>query len=293
MRATQSIGLLEGLRMHRPVFALLILLWLPLMGAAQPPERAATATPDAHLPPALHPVLQAGFKVTRDFAAVGGLTGWVLRAPDGEYNVFYSTPDGQNLIAGALVSADGENLTQRYVAEYVPKPDLAALWVRFEQANIVISGAQRDPKGVVYVIMDPNCIFCHFLWMALKPYEAAGLQVRWIPVGFLHQDSAGKAAAVLKGGETAFERMQQEFDEATESAGIAAVEVTPALRAKLDANLALMRDAAVRGTPGIFYKDGSGKVHRRDGMPMLSELPRLTGLPEQAELDPNLSRFKH
>jgi thiol:disulfide interchange protein DsbG len=279
--------------MHRTGCVLSVLLWLPLMGSAQPVEQAATASPDAHLPPALHPVLQAGFKVTRDFPAAGGLTGWVLRAPDGEYNVFYSTPDGQYLMAGALVSGDGENLTQRYVAQYVPKPDLTALWQRFEKANIVTSGAQRDPKGVLYVIMDPNCIFCHFLWMALKPYEAAGLQVRWIPVGFLHQDSAGKAAAVLKGGETAFERMQQGFDEATESAGITPVEVTPALQVQLDANLALMRDAAVRGTPGIFYKDDKGAVHRRDGMPMLSELPRLTGLPEQAETDPSLARFKH
>ena len=276
--------------MLRTVVALSLLVLLPLTGIAQPP---APAGPDADTPPALHPVLQAGFKVTRHFTAVSDLTGWVLRAPDGQYSVFYSTSDGQNLIAGALVTSSGENLTQRYAAQYVPKPDLTALWLRFEQASVVVSGTQRDARGTLYVIMDPNCIFCHFLWMALKPYEAAGLQVRWIPVGFLHEDSAGKAAALLKGGEAAMTRMQEGFDEATESAGIAAVEVTADLRSQLEANLALMRDAAVRGTPGIFYKDGSGHVQRRDGMPMLSELPQLTGLPEQPEPDPKLSRFKH
>jgi thiol:disulfide interchange protein DsbG len=275
------------------LFVLSLALLLPLTATAQPVKTDTLLRGDPDVPPGLHPVLQAGFKVTRQFVAVSNLTGWVLRAPDGQYNVFYTTADGQNLIAGALVTGAGENLTQRYVAQYVPKPDLSALWLRFEKASVVVSGTQRAPKAALYVIMDPNCIFCHFLWIALKPYEAAGLQVRWIPVGFLHEDSAGKAAALLKGGEAALTQMQEGFDEATESAGIASVEVTADLGAQLEANLGLMRDAAVRGTPGIFYRDGSGHVQRRDGMPMLSELPHITGLPEQPEVDPKLSRFKH
>jgi thiol:disulfide interchange protein DsbG len=139
--------------------------------------------------------------------------------------------------------------------------------------------------------MDPNCIFCHMLWIALKPYEAAGLQVRWIPVGFLQKDSSAKAAAILTDGEPALEQCQQHFNVQTESGGIDGIAITPAMRAKLASNLQLMRLAGVEGTPGVFYKDAAGHVMRQDGMPSLSELPKITGLPPQPETDPQLARF--
>jgi thiol:disulfide interchange protein DsbG len=139
--------------------------------------------------------------------------------------------------------------------------------------------------------MDPNCIFCHLLWIALKPYESAGLQVRWIPVGFLHEDSAAKAAALLTGGESAFTQLQEKFDEKAESGGIAGIAITPELKSALNANLALMRDARVQGTPGIFYRDAGGHVRRQSGMPSLADLPGITGLPSQPETDPELAQF--
>lgn len=51
-------------------------------------------------------------------------------------------------------------------------------------------------KNVIYVFFDPNCVFCHFAWKALQPYVKAGLQVRWVPVGFLKPTSAQRAAAI-------------------------------------------------------------------------------------------------
>jgi thiol:disulfide interchange protein DsbG len=274
-----------------PGAVVLLLAALPFGATAQTPGAGSGTDANVAAPPALHYVLQRGFHIVKSFAAVSSLTGWVMQAPDGQYGVFYSTSDGQNLIAGRLMAGSGEDLTQRYVAQYVPQPDFAALWTKFENAAFVVTGAQHSRSGVLYAIMDPNCTFCHLLWIALRPYEAAGLQVRWIPVGFLHEDSAAKAAALLKGGEAALTQMQEKFDERTESGGLAGVEITPDLKAKLDANLALMREANVHGTPGLFYKDAAGHVQRKDGMPKLAELPAITGIPAQPESNPSLARF--
>src|SRR5208282_818581 len=167
--------------------AAVVLLGLPLIGAAP----AQPAAPAVATPPALNFLLQQGYHVIRSFQAVSGLTGWVIQSAGGENNVFYSTADGQSLIAGDLLTGEGDNLTDRYLDQYAP-PDLSAIWARFDKAGTIVAGTHSDPKSVIYVIMDPNCIFCHLLWIALKPYEAAGLQVRWVPVGFLHHDSAAK-----------------------------------------------------------------------------------------------------
>jgi len=255
------------------------------------PAFARDASPEhAPQPPAgLTAPLRAGFQVHKQFIAASGLTGWVLQSPDGQYHVFYTTADGQHMIAGALVSSAGVNLTERYTEQYVPKPDLSALWEKFERSNYIVAGEKKNPKSVIYAFLDVNCVFCHYLYLALKPYEAAGLQVRWIPVGFLREDSAAKAAAVLEGGEAVLEEYESKFGQPDAPKGIP---VTPELKAKIDANQALMREAQVTGTPGIFYKDASGNVLRRDGMPMLSDLPTITGLPEQPQTDERLNRFR-
>lgn len=263
---------------------------IAMVRASQPSDHPTTA-PTPAVPQALQPALRDGLRVTSTFSAASGLTGWVMRQPDGEYTVLYTTADGQTLVIGELLSGAGQNLSEQYAERYVPHLDLTALWGQLEKANVVVAGAKQASKSAIYVIVDPNCIFCHLLWIALKPYEAAGLQVRWVPVGFLHEDSSAKAAAILKGGESALEQCQQHFDVQAESGGIAGIDVTPELRAKLESNLQLMREARVQGTPGIFYKDAAGHVMRHDGMPLMSKLPSITGLPAQPETDPQLARF--
>lgn len=257
--------------------------------ASQPPDHSST--PTQAVPQALQPALRQGLRVISNFPAASGLTGWVMRGNDGKYMVAYTTPDGQTLVVGELINSSGQNLSELYADRYVPSPELTAVWADLEQATVVVTGSKERSKSVVYVIMDPNCIFCHLLWIALKPYEAAGLQVRWVPVGFLHEDSSAKAAAILQGGEPALEQCQQHFDVKTESGGIKGIAITPELQTKLESNLHIMEQARVRGTPGIFYKDAAGHVVRRDGMPSMSELPIITGMPAQPETDPQLDRF--
>lgn len=242
-------------------------------------------------PAALDGPLHSGYRVIRRFAAVSSLTGWIMRSPQGRYVVVYTTPDGRALISGRVLTSSGEDMTERYAALYVPQLDLDALWKKFATAASVVVAGAPHPKSVIYVVMDPNCIFCHMLWVALQKYEAAGLQVRWIPVGFLHADSPGKAAAILQGGDPVLTRMQEKFNLRLESGGVPGISITPKLAKELGSNTALMHEAHVMGTPGIFYKDRAGHVHLREGMPMMSELSALTGLPAQKETAAILARF--
>lgn len=254
---------------------------------------ASPSVSSANYPLALDHPLRAGFTVVREFSAVSHLSGWVLRGPHGRYHIVYTTPDGHTLISGRVLTAAGVNLTARYTALYAPKLNLDALWHEFATQGTVIVAGARHPKSIIYVIMDPNCIFCHMLWIALRRYEAVGLQVRWIPVGFLHKDSPAKAAALLKGGNPVLTAMQEKFNVRRESGGVPGIPITPKLKAELAANMALMHAGHVMGTPGIFYRDAAGHVHFKDGMPLLSELPAITGLPAQKENAPILAQFAH
>lgn len=233
--------------------------------------------------------LLPGYRVIRKFSAISQLTGWVLKDPDGRYDLVYTTSNGQALFSGALLTASGEDLTKHYRALYFPKRNLRSLWNAFHsKANVVVSGAKK-PRSVIYVIMDPNCVYCHMLWLALRPYEAAGLQVRWIPVGFLHKDSPAKAAALLQGGEAVLTQMQTKFNVRLESGGAPGIPITAPLKKELAENMALMQEAGIVGTPGILYMDKKRTVHLSAGLPTLSELPRITSLPVQEETNPALA----
>ncbi|MBC8742044.1 thioredoxin fold domain-containing protein [Paraburkholderia sp. UCT31] len=142
--------------------------------------------------------------------------------------------------------------------------------------------------------MDPNCIFCHPTWKALQPYEAAGLQVRWVPVAFQQASSAGKAAALLESRDPqAMLRHGESTNvEEKESIRIDPIPVSVAAEAKIDANGKLMADMGFSGTPTVLYKDASGAYVALQGMPTLSQLPKILNMPEQAVTDPELQRFR-
>lgn len=66
----------------------------------------------------------------------------------------------------------------------------------------------------------------------------------------------------------------------------------PDIEAKIRSNLELMQKFGITGTPGVIWKDKNGKVFVKSGPPRLSELPAMTGLPEQKVDDPESARFR-
>ncbi|MGC2517549.1 MAG: disulfide isomerase, partial [Burkholderiales bacterium] len=79
----------------------------------------------------------------------------------------------------------------------------------------------------------------------------------------------------------------------TYDGGIApAADVPAALAAQLEANTRLMERFGAPGTPALVWKDKAGKVRVKLGMPRLSQLPAITGLPAQKIDDPELVEFR-
>jgi thiol:disulfide interchange protein DsbG len=237
---------------------------------------------------------QGGGKVVQTFQAASQLKGWVL-SKGGRYTLVFTTPDGKTLIVGELIDDSGKNLTAEYARQYLPKPDLAALFPELEHSANLVEGARKSPKSVIYVFFDPNCPFCHLTWKALQPYEKAGLQVRWVPVAYLMQTSPGKAAAILEAKDrtAAFRQNEEKYNEERHEGGIDPLSKPSANTVRqLQANNELMQKFGAFGTPALVWKDSQGKIQMKSGLPRLSELPAITGLPEQAETDPGLAKFR-
>ena len=267
------------------LLAIIALAFLPLAPSA------ASAEP---LPKQIEMAVQAGAKVVTTFSAASQLKGWVL-SRDGQYTMVYSTPDGKTLLVGELIDESGNSLGEQYLAKYVPRPDPAALFDEVERSRYIVEGSLKSPKSVVYVLFDPNCPFCHLAWKAFQAYQRVGLQVRWIPVAYLMETSAGKAAAIMEAKDTraALRENEEKYDLQRHQGGIREIAKpgASALR-QLRANGELMHKLGASGTPALIWKDPRGEVHLKVGLPRLSELPSITELPEQAENDPALARFR-
>ena len=170
--------------------------------------------------------------------------------------------------------------------------DRAQLFARVEAARAIVEGA-REPKRVLYVFFDANCYYCHLTWKALQPYEAVGLQVRWVPVAYQKPSSAGMAAALLLARDPAVALKQNETGYRAESydGAIKPAAVPAEIATALKENMALMRSLGAPGTPALAWKGERG-IEFRNAVPRLSELPRITGLPRQKVDDPELAEFR-
>lgn len=172
--------------------------------------------------------------------------------------------------------------------------DVAALFAKVEAADAVVEGP-ASARHVLYVFFDANCFYCHLTWKALQPYEAAGLQVRWIPVAYQQPSSVGRAAAIMQAPDRAAAMRLNEtgYDASKYDGAITpSADVPPALAAQFEANTALMRAFGAPGTPLVVWKSPDGAPHYKIGVPRLSELPAMTGLPRQTIDDPDLKAFR-
>ncbi|HJW56821.1 MAG TPA: thiol:disulfide interchange protein DsbG [Burkholderiaceae bacterium] len=262
-------------------FSITALSGIPAAWAAEP------------YPKMIQGAVDNGVKVVKTFPASSGLTGWVLME-GGRYSIVFATADKKSLLMGALIGENGENLSAQYAEKYIPKPDLGSLYQELEKAAYVVEGVAKDPKSVIYVFVDANCPFCHFTWKALQSYEKAGLQVRWLPVAMLTPTSMPKAIEVMTASDktAAFRKMEENHGKNVAPSAKATESANPQAAASIRKNGELMEKFGISGTPGVLWKDKQGKVNVKGGMPRLSEIPMITGLPEQKITDPDLERFR-
>lgn len=197
-------------------------------------------------------------------------------------------------VAAALLASTAVLLAAEPGAGNPAARDLPALFAALEKTDAVTEGA-ASPRRVLYVFFDANCWYCHLTWKALQPYERSGLQVRWVPVAYQKDSSVGRAAAVMQAKDRAGALRENElgYRAQTYDGGIApAAKVPAALVAQFEANTKLMERFGAQGTPALAWKDRAGKVRVRTGMPRLSQLPAIIGLPAQKNDDPELAEFR-
>jgi len=178
-------------------------------------------------------------------------------------------------------------------AKPVSSHTIEALFAQLEKADAVVEGA-RSAQHLVYVFFDANCFYCHLTWKAVQPYEKAGLQVRWVPVAYQQPSSVGRAAAIMQAPDrvAALRANETRYDAAKFDGGITPLRNVPdALAAQFRANTELMRAFGAPGTPLMVWKAGS-EVRYKVGVPRLSEVPAITGLPQQRVDDPELAEFR-
>lgn len=180
------------------------------------------------------------------------------------------------------------------IAQDAKARNSADIYAVLEKADAVVEGA-KAPKRVLYVFWDANCYYCNLTWKALQYYEKAGLQVRWVPVAYQKDNSAALAAAVMgaKDRVAALRENETRYRPKSYDGGIKAAAKVPAdLAIELEENMTLMGRFGMSGTPALVWKDSKGAVRTHLGLPPLSKLPEITGLPEQKIDDPELAKFR-
>lgn len=214
----------------------------------------------ADLPPPLQSLTQQGGKVLRSFPVPDGLTGWVVQI-QGHSLILYTTTSGNYAFTGPLLDKDGNNLTSRYIDQYIPQPDAEKLAAQLAgDTALVDEGSPRAP--LVYVYADPNCSYCNKLWTELRPYVEGGkLHVRWALVDFLKPTSKGRAGAILAANNraAALAQDEQRFDHGQEEGGIPELRPVPL---ELDAALKLhdlqLQGSGNMGTPTLLIRTAAG-----------------------------------
>jgi thiol:disulfide interchange protein DsbG len=144
-------------------------------------------------------------------------------------------------------------------------------WQKLQRSTWVSQGP-KNPHHLIYVVMDPNCPYCHDLWTLLRARYAKGLQVRYVMVGFIAANSPGKAAAILEAPNPSQALDENELnwgDMANDMGGGIKPknEMTPDTGMSLMVNEQLIRSLGVEGTPALIYEDRGGHTHVVQSVP--------------------------
>ncbi|UTH74249.1 thioredoxin fold domain-containing protein [Chromobacterium sp. IIBBL 290-4] len=194
-------------------------------------------------------------RIVKEYPSAPGLAGFVVNPPGGgDPIVLYADIDGKFVLAGAVFSPDGKNLTASELDVQLPKPDLSAMLGEAQSTRYVETGDPRAAK-TLYIVAEPNCGYCRKAYEALKDYQQV-VKVRWIFIGF-NEEGEGKARAAIAAGNG--------------NAALASIYgdggiLAPNASVRLDENEAFAGKWGIRGTPYLIYQSASGQVKARPGL---------------------------
>lgn len=206
--------------------------------------------------------------VVSAFSAPKNLIGFVVKGQDNQSSVIYVDKDGDYLFLGTLINHQGKDITSKHQPKSIAHSPAAKAFQKAHDTNWFEQGNPKAPH-LMYVIAEPNCSACHYLYQTIKPYIAKGnLKVRWIIVSFLKPSSLGKAAAIIasKNPAQAFAKDEVNFNSSTETGGIQAIKPVPIkIKKALQDNSKFMHSNGFHTTPIILFQDKHHKAHVLQG----------------------------
>lgn len=214
--------------------------------------------------------------ITKTFPSIGNLQGFLVSSKQGhgQTGILYYNTRYHYLISGQIIQKNGQNLAEQDYGKYVePKAAVTALKMAPQTAWIQ-QGKVSAPKHL-YVVVDPNCIFCHRLYDKLQPMIKDGkLAVRWIVVGMIKPSSRAKAEAIL--GATnpvqALAINEEKFNEKIEEGGITpAKNPSTVTSGKLMRNMKFVKVNSLMATPVLVYKTTAGIPQVMQGLPQVKK----------------------
>ncbi len=208
--------------------------------------------------------------ILNQFNAVANLQGFVVQSShDHNQSIIYADTQGRYLVLGTIVGADGRNISEQNYQQYIA-PQSANVAFNYIGSTAWIQQGSNDAPHQMYVIIDPNCIYCHRLYESLQPFiESGQLAVRWLPVAFLKNTSIGRAYALLSSANPLQTLAQNEknFDEASENGGVPPLNNPSALvQQQLQNNMAFLTEAEINATPALLYRTVNGNARLDMGM---------------------------
>jgi len=238
------------------------------------------------------------------FQGPNGLVGLVVESTTNHNKqVVWGVPGKTPFImVGQLMNYAGKNVTDlAYQAEVGPmtkanadtnaKPQTAAGGTAPEQSALTpeqiwrgvsaaysVNFGHPSPKASLYVFADANCPYCNDLYKRLVAMhgsmDSEHINVHWIPVAILSQTSSGRGAALLKGGRSALEANESEYNSANEQGGVQPIDDKELQRDVLANTALLLHDGQQTATPTLVWKDAQG-VHISAGEPDQSTLDKI------------------
>lgn len=209
----------------------------------------------------------------------GDLTGWVVKPVGMKPVIAYTANKDQVLIYGEAVANKGDLFALAHedkIKPFLSKPKMSveAASLDLDSLNGFSEGASdTNADKTIYAFIDTSCVFCHYAYLAMRPYieQTKTVQVRWIPVALLSEDSVSKAAALVESGnpQKLLKTMNKEWNEIDGVKFPVSSEPSEKGVAMVEANTQFLRNLGSESTPTFLHQDESGKLTLTKGMQSL------------------------
>jgi thiol:disulfide interchange protein DsbG len=249
-------------------------------GQLVPVPKDAKLVAGTDYPFALAKFIEKGGKLLGTINVGDGITGYLLEM-EGQRSLVYGSPKGEVMIVGAVLDKAGESLTADHMKlaglsegatgqpAQAANTDVTDKWPEIQKAAFATTGAGTK---TLYAFYEPHCGYCAHL---VEAVASKGITMKWIPVGFLTEDSGIMNAGFVRekdGSKYLQEWMAANARRDTGKFLSRVGDISPAEKSSLKFNNDLMASLGIDGTPAILVRDATGKVEVVRGMPTEPQL---------------------